>query len=401
VPRVKEPRFLQPGRFGQTTVSRYKVNFDGAVARADSVTFDASPIYLRSDVARAWLPKWLPEARLIVLVRNPSQRSYSHWKMGREWMASKCTRRDELERLAPLDEVITFEALMERSLLQMAWTTCVERLKDKPPLGKARVDAVKEVGQAPKSFKWMALPERERRTVRARMLRRRMFSSSSLFGAAEDPDGKKAMGEPAPVYECLRAHDEELTAKFEPELLGDWPYNASHVKQLEKAVGLLGHCSEQMLSPPGALQKGAMYGAELEKWAAVIGSRSQIKVIHTDELSWRPQQLMDETFDFLGLQRIPIGNETRMCVHGKAGVMDVLNAFEGSVRIGANGNDTATIAEQLHVAPCDPGPGRTHSDHDTSALHHDINPWLEQRMRKYYDPHNQVLYRFIGRDLGW
>lgn len=60
------------------------------------------------------------------------------------------------------------------------------------------------------------------------------------------------------MYECLRAHDEELTAKFEPELLGDWPYNASHVKQLEKAVGLLGHCSEQMLSPPGALQKGAM-----------------------------------------------------------------------------------------------------------------------------------------------
>lgn len=75
---------------------------------------------------------------------------------------------------APL-QVITFEALMERSLLQMAWTTCVERLKDKPPLGKARVDAVKEVGQAPKSFKWMALPERERRTVRARMLRRRMY----------------------------------------------------------------------------------------------------------------------------------------------------------------------------------------------------------------------------------
>lgn len=88
-----------------SSVCSAQVNFDGAVARADSVTFDASPIYLRSDVARAWLPKWLPEARLIVLVRNPSQRSYSHWKMGREWMASKCTRRDELERLAPLDEV--------------------------------------------------------------------------------------------------------------------------------------------------------------------------------------------------------------------------------------------------------------------------------------------------------
>ena len=35
VPRVKEPRFLQPGRFGQTTVSRYKVRAsDGAPSSA-------------------------------------------------------------------------------------------------------------------------------------------------------------------------------------------------------------------------------------------------------------------------------------------------------------------------------------------------------------------------------
>ena len=45
---------------------------------------------------------------------------------------------------------------------------------------------------------------------------------------------------------------------------------------------------------------------------------------------------MDETFDFLRLQSINIGTDTRMCVHGKAGIMDVLNAFEGSVRIGRN-----------------------------------------------------------------
>ena len=73
VPRVKEPRFLQPGRFPQTTASRYKVNFDTAVTDERYVTFDASPVYLRSQVARAWISRWLPAARLIVLVRNPSQ----------------------------------------------------------------------------------------------------------------------------------------------------------------------------------------------------------------------------------------------------------------------------------------------------------------------------------------
>ena len=44
-------------------------------------TFDASPVHLRSAIARVWLPRWLPEVKLIVLVRNPVQRSYSHWKM--------------------------------------------------------------------------------------------------------------------------------------------------------------------------------------------------------------------------------------------------------------------------------------------------------------------------------
>ena len=99
VPRVKEPRFLQPGRFAQTTVSRYKVNFDAVAPHEDRITFDASPVYLRSDIARAWIPRWLPEARLITLVREPTQRAYSHWKMGRAWLSSKCSSPQQREQL--------------------------------------------------------------------------------------------------------------------------------------------------------------------------------------------------------------------------------------------------------------------------------------------------------------
>ena len=84
VPRVKEPRFLQPGRFAQTTVSRYKVNFDETARRDDdAVTFDESPVYLRSPAA-ARISRWLPDARLITLVRDPVQRACSHVQMGRE-----------------------------------------------------------------------------------------------------------------------------------------------------------------------------------------------------------------------------------------------------------------------------------------------------------------------------
>ena len=81
--------------------------------------------------------------------------------------------------------------------------------------------------------------------------------------------------------------------------------------------------------------------------------------------------------------------------------MDVLNAFEGSVRIGKDNNMTNVVEPQLHVAPCDPGPGTVHANDATYAMHHDIDPWLEERMRKYYAPYNQQLYDFLGRDLGW
>ena len=56
---------LEPSSSRPRAVSRYAVNFRRAVetAAADTVTFDASPVYLRSKIARFWLARWLPEAR--------------------------------------------------------------------------------------------------------------------------------------------------------------------------------------------------------------------------------------------------------------------------------------------------------------------------------------------------
>ena len=108
---------------------------------------------------------------------------------------------------------------------------------------------------------------------------------------------------------------------------------------------------------------------------------------------------MDETFDFLDLPRIDIGNRTRVCVKGKAGVMDVLNQFEGRVEIGGK----ASQPETVKVGDCDNSIGgdEMHQEESTGALHHNIDPQLNQRMRTYYEPFNQRLYKFLGKDLGW
>ena len=122
-------------------------------------------------------------------------------------------------------------------------------------------------------------------------------------------------------------------------------------------------------------------------------------MIHTDELSdpRRAQEIMDETFEFLGLPKIPIGNQTRMCVHGKAGVMDAQNAFEASVSIGQN---AATQKSSLNVAACDKPRKGTHREPRYGAIHHDISPALLKRLRTFYEPYNRRLYKFLGRDLG-
>ena len=374
VPRVKEPRFLQPGRFAQTTVSRYKYNFEAAAtaegARKDVVTFDASPVYLRSAAARGWLSRWMPRARMIALVRNPVQRSYSHWQMGQEWMDSKCMKPDQLATLQPLRPHITFEKLMERSLLVLMWGECVDELHRRrdPP-----IDRPAAPGGAFKLPLW--LPE------------------------AEAVGVKRGDNDAAPLYQCLVHKDRGLVERFHAELMREWPAPDQR-GALADASKLLGHCSEMMLYPPGALQKGSLYAESLEEWAKLF-PRSQLKVVHTDDMELHAQEIMDETFDFLSMQRINVGNDTRVCVHGKSGVIDVLNAFEGSLKIG----DTGSIPEpeKLSVARCESAKVTKgmHRDKRSGALHHDIEPQLLARLRAYYEPYNQRLYKFLGRDLGW
>ena len=177
-----------------------------------------------------------------MLVRNPPQRAYSHWKMGLEWTSSKCTKESELATLSRIMPLITFDALMERSLLQVNWNACHKA-------GRAST-------ASPKGFKPMALSPRETANVKEHHEHDRRATAD---GSGSD------------TYDCLLQRDAELTARFYDELVGDWPPNEDDKRQLTDAIQLLGHCSEQMLTPPGALDKGSMYADELTKWTQVSG----------------------------------------------------------------------------------------------------------------------------------
>ena len=94
--------------------------------------------------------------------------------MGTEWMASKCTSAREHATLRPLRPLLTFGALMERSLLQQHWAGCERRLgaaaaaraREAQPAGDSNAPAAPKTPKAPTSFNWLALPAHEVARVR-------------------------------------------------------------------------------------------------------------------------------------------------------------------------------------------------------------------------------------------
>ena len=79
LPRNKEVRYLQQPKYRKHTATWYASNFDSVVgAPRDAVTFDASPTAFNAQaIAPGWTAKWLPDARLVVMLRDPIQRTYS------------------------------------------------------------------------------------------------------------------------------------------------------------------------------------------------------------------------------------------------------------------------------------------------------------------------------------
>ncbi|KAL1500608.1 hypothetical protein AB1Y20_013260 [Prymnesium parvum] len=366
-PLTKEPRFLMPARYRTTTLSRYAINFKPVISRVDSVTFDASPVYLRSPLARDWIKRWLPHAKLIALVRDPVQRAYSHWKMGTEWLSSKCTRREEVEQLRPWQAHLAFGAMMERGLLQHHFRACAREL------GQASV-------AVPRGLALIELPHRP--------------------AAAGGNDSAVFDGE---LGRCILSKDPSLAIKFRSELAGQAPRHK--VDSLRAVERLVMRCSESMLTPESALAKGLAYSKELRAWAELF-PRSQLLVIHTDDLASSAQRIMNATFSFLGLTPVDVGTQSRFCVHGKAGVMDVLQEDDNEIDIRGQTPHTGDeppnpkAYRRLHVGPCgedEAGMLKTSS----GALHHKIDAELQQRLRALFKPSNEDLYAFLGRDLGW
>lgn len=82
-PRVKEPHFFdQESRdWARPDYAPLHAHYP---APDDRLRFDATPVYSFWEPAMARIHRYNPEARIILLLRDPAERALSQWRMARE-----------------------------------------------------------------------------------------------------------------------------------------------------------------------------------------------------------------------------------------------------------------------------------------------------------------------------
>jgi len=105
------------------------------------------------------------------------------------------------------------------------------------------------------------------------------------------------------------------------------------------------------------LVAGSCYVNYLKKWYEHF-DKDQIKVIKSEDLFVKPRVVLDEVFDFIGIEREPV--KIKHHVRGKSLNRKVLN-----------------------------------------QKYPELNPELRKKLMKYFVKYNQELYELIGEDWNW
>lgn len=376
LPRNKEVRYLQSTKYKKHSGTWYADNFKAVVGRADAVTFDASPTTFSSiELAPGWVHKWLPQAKHIIMLRDPVQRTYSHYRMGKMWLeVSACYERGEVPgtrvpsaQMAGmvLDEG-TFPAQVRLGVAQAVLKECGGTL----PWGK--------------------------------------------------PGGPFVQSNT--TVDCLRRHE---MGRYVIEVWNAWQERAyarskEDAKAYAAASRRLSICSEMMLRPGGGMIRSSKYAANLRVWKASVPA-AQLKVVITEDLERSPDRVVKEVLEFLGLDYslLPAG-PTHNCVVGKAGIMDeaadagkkdsggqglVVNkagVFGTGTGLGITGAGGDAATKSIAIGECtsdglkqvDPASKRAYKKYK-------MDREAERTLQRFFAPYNKQLVQVLGYDPGW
>ena len=302
LPAQKEPRYLTLPKYRHRTGSWYASNFATVLHKGhEALTFDASPTVFNSPLlAPGWLRKWLPFTRMVVLLRDPVQRTYSHWRMGVAWLrdspcfaAERPTSKlfEEASRRLPGRNASSAErasavaaALKSAAVAAAAAAAATRRV----PIAEIRM--MKEV------FSFDAVA---RLGVMEVVLRE--CGASSGWGKE---GGFIALSNATKAC-VLRSHVGETVAGLWNARQGlAAKRTAAESEAYVEGMRRVSVCSEYMLRAGAGVWRSSRYAANLEAWLSHF-PRAQIKVVATEEMERDPRGTVGSVLKFVGLRTEP------------------------------------------------------------------------------------------------
>ena len=110
VPEYKEPAFF--AWHNDKGYDWYLSKFPKKEDKGDKLTFEATALYLYMEDSPSRIKKYLPNVKLIAILRNPTERAYSHWNFYHE---SDYVNENEY-RLTNLKDTRSFEKAVQAEL---------------------------------------------------------------------------------------------------------------------------------------------------------------------------------------------------------------------------------------------------------------------------------------------
>ena len=137
-------------------------------------------------------------------------------------------------------------------------------------------------------------------------------------------------------------------------------------QRFQNAVMLLG---TNDINSSNDLIKRSIYHSYMERWLKVF-RRRQFLIVKSEDFLENPVPVLQSIEDFLFLEK-RITNDSVY-----------YNTTRGFYCSNIEGEATCLRDRK----------GRAHPD---------IEPWIIQKLRDFYAPYNQMLYKLIDRDMGW
>ena len=383
LPAHKEPRYLTLPNYRHHTGSWYASNFGSAVSAPDRLTIDASPTMFNSPlIAPSWIAKWLPSSKLVVLLREPAQRTYSHWRTGVSWLrSSPCFRIPPQSANASTARAAAAAAAAATSKGEVGDILSRGAVAGVPaPIPEIRMmrevfsfEAVARMG-----IMEVVVRECGAHSGWAKEGGVMRLSNRSKACILESHVGETVAG----LWHARQALASKRTAAE----------RAAYVDGMRR----VSVCSEFMLRSGAGVWRSSRYADNLEAWRKHF-SASQLKVLATEAMERDPAATLNEVLSFVGLPKSATSPKpARYCLNGRHGVIVDSGSrawhagrLDGSSEGGAGGGVEECEAAEDKVR----GPD--------GVRRYKIDAATEDLLKQFFAPYNERLFKMLGRRLEW